>query len=512
MPKVAFYTRISTDETHQKDSLGAQEERLEAFCKSQFGADWTLFKVYKDAASGTHLNRPGLREMLADAQMGAFDTLLVFRVDRLSRKVRELAQLVDELTGHDIALKSITEPFDTTNAAGKMMLQMLGVFAEFEHATIVERTKVGMEKKAKGGEFVGGVVPYGYRLDPDRGLLPNPNEVTLVARIFKMYVVERLGAQSVCVTLNDAGERKRTGKPWDRRVILLILQNPIYVGKLQWRGVVHEGKHESIVPQQLFDRAQRILQERREDLKGRQWHNKDERMLTGVIRCRSCRSRMFGGGGKKNGTYIPYYVCSKRLGRQECDQDYIRADRIESTIINDIKTIFRDEALIEQIWEKVNKKLAAERPTVDTQIARIETQRKDVQTRLDRYFEAFETGQMSPDLCNEKVEALTIRLRQLDGEKTALDGRQELPVMDRSKLADLIDKFEDVLASGTKPQKKHLVGLLVQKVQVHNRDKIEVWYRVPEPQRFEHWNNWLPRLDSNRSPLRLTTRLPRPKH
>ena len=170
-PRVAFYTRISTDEDHQKYSLGAQKERLEAFCKAQWDDDWRLHKVYRDTESGTHMNRPGLEEMLYDAEARAFDTLLVFRVDRLSRNVRELAQMVDQLTKNGLALKSVSEPFDTANAAGKMMLQMLGVFAEFEHATIVERTKVGMEKKAKCGRFVGGNVPYGYVLEPEKGLV-----------------------------------------------------------------------------------------------------------------------------------------------------------------------------------------------------------------------------------------------------------------------------------------------------------------------------------------------------
>jgi site-specific DNA recombinase len=130
-PRVAFYTRISTDEDHQKYSLGAQHERLGAFCKAQYGVDWRLHKVYRDTESGTHMNRPGLEEMLYDGEARTFDTLLVFRVDRLSRNVRELSLMVDELTKHGITLKSITEPFDTANAAGKMMLQMLGVFAEF---------------------------------------------------------------------------------------------------------------------------------------------------------------------------------------------------------------------------------------------------------------------------------------------------------------------------------------------------------------------------------------------
>jgi len=138
--RVAFYTRISTDEQTQKYSLGAQKERLEAFCTSQYGSEWTLFNVYRDTESGTHLNRPGMHQMRADAQAQAFDTLLVFRVDRLSRKVKELALLVDELTKADVDLRSITEPFDTSNPAGKMMLQMLGVFAEFEHSTIIQLT------------------------------------------------------------------------------------------------------------------------------------------------------------------------------------------------------------------------------------------------------------------------------------------------------------------------------------------------------------------------------------
>src|SRR3990170_5946479 len=110
-PRVAFYTRISTDEDHQKYSLGAQSERLEAFCKAQYGDDWRLHKIYRDTESGTHMNRPGLEEMLYDAEAQAFNTLLVFRVDRFSRLVREISLLVGGFTKNGVSLKSITEPF-----------------------------------------------------------------------------------------------------------------------------------------------------------------------------------------------------------------------------------------------------------------------------------------------------------------------------------------------------------------------------------------------------------------
>jgi len=277
MERVAFYTRISTNEDHQKYSLDAQNDRLEAFCKGQFGSDWRLFKTYRDTESGTHMNRPGLEEMLHDASNQAFNILLVFRVARLSRKVRELAQMVDELTKYGVTLKSITEPFDTASAAGKMMLQMLGVFAEFEHATIVERTKVGMEKKAKGGEWVGGVIPYGCDLDPEKGLAVNEEEALLVRKMFKMYTFGREGTQTIILKLNDAGHRKRSGKKRDKHHVLRLLRNPLYLGKLRWREVVYAANHDAIISEELFAQAQEILRERNEELSGRMWHNDGER-------------------------------------------------------------------------------------------------------------------------------------------------------------------------------------------------------------------------------------------
>jgi len=394
--RTAFYTRISTDEDHQRYSLGAQKERLEAFCKSQYGDDWSLFKVYRDTESGTHMNRPGLEEMLYDAEAQAFDTLLVFRVDRLSRKVRELAQIVDELTKYGITLKSITEPFDTANAAGKMMLQMLGVFAEFEHATIVERTKVGMEKKAKGGEWPGGVVAYGYRLDSEKGLVICEEEAVIVRKMFKMYAFGKEGASAICKNLNEAGHRNRSGKKWGRRVVLYILKNPIYIGKIRWRDVLYEGQHDPLVSEVLFEKAQEVLEERNEDMKGRQWHNGDERLLTGIIKCARCNSHMFGGGGNKNGKHVPYYVCSKRFNQHECDQDYVRAELLEMAIIQDVKAMFRDEQFMARVWEEANRRLEGEKPDVDKEIARMDGQLAKTRASIDRYFEAFEAGTLKP--------------------------------------------------------------------------------------------------------------------
>jgi site-specific DNA recombinase len=482
--RVAFYTRISTDEDHQKYSLGAQSERLEAFCKAQYGDEWRLHKVYRDTESGTHMDRPGLEEMLFDAGAQAFDVLLVFRVDRLSRKVRELAQMVDELAKHGVILKSITEPFDTANAAGKMMLQMLGVFAEFEHATIVERTKVGMEKKAKGGQFVGGNVPYGFTLDPEKGLVINEDEAIVVRKIFQMYVFGREGAYTICHKLNEAGHRKRTGKKWDKRVVLHMLKNPGYVGKIRWRDAVYEGRHERIVSEVLFGKAKGILKERGESVSGRRFDNGDEHLLAGVIRCACCKSRLVGVSTRKKNRRFPYYLCSKRWNTHECDQDYVRADHLEAAIIQDIKTIFRDEAFVDRVWEEANRRLGAEKPALEKERTWIENQMVKTQAAVDRYFEAFETGALKAELCNEKVGDLNARLVELEAEKRDLETRRawlQLASIDREMLTALIDNFDQVIAAGTNPQKKHLLRQVVKKVLVHDRNTIEVWYGLPNP-------------------------------
>ncbi|MEE9226513.1 MAG: recombinase zinc beta ribbon domain-containing protein, partial [Acidobacteriota bacterium] len=209
------------------------------------------------------------------------------------------------------------------------------------------------------------------------------------------------------------------------------------------------------------------------------------------------------GGGKKNGTHVPYYVCSKRINQHECEQDYIRAEFLENGIIQDVKTMFRYEAFLARVLAEANRRLGAEKPDLEKEIGRVEAQVAKSQTRLDRYFEAFEGGKLKPEICNQRVQDLQTQLEELDTEKRELEVRRErleLPALDRAKLAGMMDNFEEVMAAGTNPQKKDLFHKLVKKVLVHDRRTVEVWYGLPNPGRFEHWNNWLPKWDSKSPP------------
>ncbi|MFO7695611.1 MAG: site-specific integrase [Anaerolineae bacterium] len=167
----------------------------------------------------------------------------------------------------------------------------------------------------------------------------------------------------------------------------------------------------------------------------------------------------------------------------ECDQDYIRADWLEGRILSEVQTIFRDEALLTQIWAEAEKKLAAELPDADADRRRLEAERTKVQSALDRYFAAFEAGTMAPGACRERVDALTAQVRQLDAELVAQEGRRHaltLPELKMDFLEQILTNLEGIVAAVPPAQKKHLLRLLVEKVLVRDRSEVEIWYKLPQ--------------------------------
>jgi DNA invertase Pin-like site-specific DNA recombinase len=284
--RVAIYLRISTDEERQPFSLEAQQERLAAYVAVQPG--WVLARSYSDRMSGKRLNRPALQQALHDARAGRYELLLVFKVDRLARSTGGLAKVLEELDAAGVAFRSASEPFDTATAAGRMMMQMLGVFAEFEREMIVERTRMGLARKAARGEWTGGTPPFGYRYDPERRiLLPVPTEAALVQRIFTLYADRRLGSAAISGLLNDAGQPTNRGRRWTPNRVLGVLRNPTYIGQLPFNGQQHQSSHQPIIDQELFQRAQLLLIER-SDSPGAQAANATDYLLTSFLRCQRC--------------------------------------------------------------------------------------------------------------------------------------------------------------------------------------------------------------------------------
>ena len=211
--RVGVYVRRSTDDEHQPYSIEAQDTRLAAYIGSQPG--WRAVAKFADDASGASTHRPGLQRALAAARAGVIDVLLVYRVDRLTRSLRDLVTLLDDLDRAGVVFRSATEPFDTATAMGRMLVQMLGMFAQFERDTIIDRVIAGMERKAAAGKWKGGRRPFGYHVDKATStLVIDADEAAVVRLAFGLYTRDRLGGKTLARTLNDRGHRTTTGGPW----------------------------------------------------------------------------------------------------------------------------------------------------------------------------------------------------------------------------------------------------------------------------------------------------------
>jgi site-specific DNA recombinase len=202
--RVGCIARISTDEKNQPYSIDAQTTAMEAFVASQPGQRIT--HRFVDHASGATLARPGLQQALDAARNGEFDVLLVYRIDRRARSIRGLMDIVEDLEKAGVALRSVTEPIDTSGPVGRMLLQLLGIFAEFERAILIDRITAGLGRKAARGEW-SGRPPFGYTLDKDTKTLRVNDAAALVPVIFDTYVAGQLGATAIAHWLNQTGQR-----------------------------------------------------------------------------------------------------------------------------------------------------------------------------------------------------------------------------------------------------------------------------------------------------------------
>jgi site-specific DNA recombinase len=479
--RIATYTRISTDEEHQPYSLGAQATRLRAYVTSQ--EDWVLTKEYTDQASGATNERPGLSAALAAAQAGRFDLLLVYRVDRLARSVRGLATLLETLDAANIAFRSATEPFDTTSPAGRMMVQMLGVFAEFERATIIDRVIAGMERKAARGEWTVGGRPLGYTVDPGTGrLVVSEREALLVQAIFDRYVNGDLGLKAVATWLNERGHRTRTGRPWNHMAVLTVLRNRVYLGEISFRGIGHTDCHATLVKNATFEAAQAILAARGEDRSHRSG-NAGDYLLAGLVICDQCGRRYVGCAAHGNKYRYRYYSCFSRhrYGGDECAADRLPADEIDENVLRAVLVALEDDDLLEEAFratrthaEALHGRQGAERAKLDADITAAER-------AIDRYLLAFEAGSLPEAQCGERIRALSEKIGELAERRSQLDdacAEAELPLPNDEELAELRTKVRDAIESGELAPKKGLLRALVQEVRVIDREHITAYIRV----------------------------------
>jgi site-specific DNA recombinase len=316
--RCAIYTRKSTEEGLDQDfnSLDAQREACAAYILSQRHEGWTLVpNAYDDAGySGGSMDRPGLKMLLADIATGKVDVVVVYKVDRLTRSLADFAKIVEVLDAKGASFVSVTQSFNTTTSMGRLTLNVLLSFAQFEREVTGERIRDKIAASKAKGMWMGGVVPLGYRVE-DRKLVVEPKEAELVRHMFARYLelgsgrelATELARQGVVgkVRVNRHG-RKTGGEPMTRGAIYWILKNRLYVGEVAFRGQVYPGQHDAIVDRDLFDRVQAQIEVGRVD-RLFQTSADEPSLLAGLVWDSHGRRMSPSHGGKRTRRYR-YYV------------------------------------------------------------------------------------------------------------------------------------------------------------------------------------------------------------
>jgi len=361
--RCAVYTRKSTDEGLDKEfnTLDAQREACEAYVASQRAEGWTLVRDrYDDGGfSGGTLERPALKRLLADIEQGLVDVIVVYKIDRLSRSLMDFAKLVETMEAHGVTFVSVTQSFNTTTSMGRLTLNILLSFAQFEREVIGERIRDKVAASKARGMWMGGKVPLGYDVQ-NRKLLVNEPEAARVRRVFELFVETGSGVETVR-RLQAEGVTSKSGKLLDKGDVYKALNLRTYIGEVTHKGNVYRGEHEAIVPRDLWDRAHAILQV---SPRTRAAQNRQHApaLLKGLI---------FGIDGRamspthavKNGRRYCYYVAQRVLKADAVVDDAIvrrvSAAQIEGAVISQVRALLRQPEIVVGTW------LAARREAPD---------------------------------------------------------------------------------------------------------------------------------------------------
>ncbi|WP_092787164.1 recombinase family protein, partial [Actinokineospora terrae] len=481
---MALYVRRSTDEENQQYTSRVQEDRMRAYVASQPG--WRVVMVYSDNASGKDTYRDDLAKAMKASRAGLFDVLLVFKVDRLSRNLRDLVTLLDDLDENGVVFRSATEPFDTSTPMGRMLVQMLGMFAQFERELIVERVIAGMEKAAEAGKWKGGRLPFGYGLNRKiMQLVPDKSQAVVVALIFDFYTRDRLGSNAIAKLLNLRGLRTSTGKQWSPQQVLRVLANRVYIGELTFRGITVEFCHAPLVTDHVFEQAQRLLDERGEDHSKRA-ANASDYLATGKMRCPMCGKAYIGTRATGRTKTYRYYTCwtRSRYGTDACPSPRLDADQIDSTLLDSMATFFRTQHdLMADAVAAAQRDHASNFDTRQDELDTVNAELAKTNAKIDRYLDAFEDGTLEPEDVKERLTKLRSTKQQLQDRRDVLAYElTEQPTMpDTATLTEVSQHVHEVIQDGTTLQRKALVEALVAQVSFPAPDRMVPTFRVPQP-------------------------------
>ncbi|MCC7409806.1 MAG: recombinase family protein [Phycisphaeraceae bacterium] len=473
--RCAIYTRKSTEEGLQQEfnSLDAQRESAEAYIAAQKHEGWTcLPDRYDDGGfTGGNMDRPAVQRLMKDIAAGGVDCVVVYKVDRLSRSLMDFARIMETFDKHHVSFVSVTQQFNTTHSMGRLTLNILLSFAQFEREIISERTRDKIAAARRKGKFAGGRPILGYDLLSSPAgprLVVNDEEAHRVRAVFELYLqhgalipvvqeLDRRGWRTKAWTTK--GGKHVGGLPLDKNLLYRLLTNVVYVGKIRHHEEVHPGEHPAIVDEQVWQRVQAVLQHNGRT-GGTLVRNRYGALLKGLIRCGPCGCAMMHSYSAQKNRRYRYYVCMKaqKRGWDTCPTKSVPAGEIEKFVVEQIKAVGQDPAVLTETVRQAHRQ---SKKALDDLQAEERAIQKDM-ARLDARLRKLAPGAATLELADtqERLHASEQRATKIRAEIVAIEGE----MVDEREVQVALSAFNPVWETLSPREQARIIRLLVERV------------------------------------------------
>lgn len=481
----AAYLRVSKEEQAEKDlSIPAQKDRIVAYCQSQ---GWVIGDFYvDDGYSAKDLVRPEMGRLIEDCIRPKIDVVVVVRLDRISRRQKDVLYLIEDVfEPHNIGFKSVTQPFDTTSSFGKAAIGMLAVFAQLEREQLIERVTDAKREAARQGRYMGGPPAYGYRHDPvAKAMAADEFQANVVRLLYAAYLRGDVGFQGLADRLTAREIPPPRGHVWQRASIRKILMNPVYAGFIPHRGCLYQGQHQAIIPPAQWHEVQELLTSRRKYRPtGRTG------LVSGLLYCGQCGSRMRAKNVWQNypctdpKKVSQYYVCYSQDGgtagpnnAAACRCGYKPAEAIDAAVGRLIQQYVLSPRLVREALQQRHTR----RQASSTGVAALSRARKDlaqIEKRLARWYDAFETGALTPAAMAARIKELSGQRGHLEQQIAALTAKgvpARTDAVVEVKIAAILNRFRKLWLTATPKEREAIAHNLVRRVLVFPDNRVEL--------------------------------------
>ena len=445
---VGIYIRVSTREQAEEGySIGAQKDRLISYCHAQ---GWEDYRIYVDeGVSAKDMKRPQLLQLMEDIKAGKINLILVYRLDRFTRRVRDLHEMLEFLEKYQCKFRSATEMYDTTTAMGRMFIGLVALMAQWEVENMSERISFALEKKVTDGEHVG-APPYGYDSIEEK-LVKNEYEGNLLMQMIMKFEVG-WSATKVAEYMT-----KKEGRPWYHNSIINILKNPALYGAKRWNGKIIESPHEPYISKERFDKLQAILDDRS---KNRRVNTENTYLFQGVLQCPSC---------DKSLNVNRYFYLNKTTNQEEQRAVYrcteCRKKGIDIPVLNEEKYVsslftYMNQLIIDDINVKPQSKGDnKERNRLSKELQRITNQR-------EKYQRAWSMDLITDDEFNARMQETKEHLDSIQSQIDKLPPVETNERVNIEFLKQLVITFKECFKALSSEDQREFVQKFIRKIEI----------------------------------------------